>query len=159
MISAGKRYPLYLILRIRRIYARAPRLQDLINVTMPVGALDYFRREQMIFYERYNDIIWLVILYGGSLLSGLAWLGQRAIATRRREQLDLLDHLVEIWGRIEKAQTPDELRQILTDLDVLIYENMIMSRDGKLSHRRLAALTLGEARASELIQKRLPAQA
>lgn len=120
-----------------------------------VGALDYFRREQMSFYERYNDIIWLVILYGGSLISGIGWLGQRAIAGRRREQLDLLDQLVQIWSKIDQASSSRDLLQILTSLDLLIVQTMMMTRDGKLSHRRLAAVTLGESRARELIQKKL----
>ncbi len=118
------------------------------------GALDYFRREQMNFYERYNDAIWLLILYGGSLLSGIVWLGQSALTSRRKKQQFLLEELVEIVDTVNDATELEDIREAERGLNALVCEAIVLASRGQLSHRRLTALTLGETVARKSIEDR-----
>ena len=107
------------------------------------GALDYFRREQMNFYERYNDLIWLVILYGGSLFSGFVWLGQSMFRSRRENERNLLEDLAAVLEKSQAAISQEELEHLRRAVDDIIRQCLAFAHTGVLSQKRLTAIWLG----------------
>ncbi|MGE3643775.1 MAG: hypothetical protein AB7F96_07955 [Beijerinckiaceae bacterium] len=107
-----------------RVAKKAPSVNTLATVDsdyvtaslFPVhkGAIDYFRREQMNFYQRYSDIIWLALFYGGALGSLLLWSGRALIGDETAADKHLLRFLA---GRVDafKSARNDEQRRLILD--------------------------------------------
>lgn len=106
------------------------------------GAVDYFEREQQTFLDRYEDYIYLVAFFGGTIGSGFAWLGQR-LARKRRERIDIvLDRLLDILREIRAATTADQLDAIVLEIDDLIADVVSHTRQRAIDLRTVSALIL-----------------
>lgn len=106
------------------------------------GAVDYFEREQQTFLDRYEDYIYLVAFFGGTIGSGFAWLGQR-LARKRRERIDIvLDRLLDILREIRAATTMAELDAIVLEIDDLIADVVAQTRERSIDMRTVSALIL-----------------
>lgn len=106
------------------------------------GAVDYFEREQQTFLDRYEDYIYLVAFFGGTIGSGFAWLGQR-LARKRRERIDIvLDRLLDILREIRAATTAAELDAIVLEIDDLIADVVAHTRERSIDLRTVSALIL-----------------
>jgi TRAP-type uncharacterized transport system substrate-binding protein len=106
------------------------------------GAVDYFEREQQTFLDRYEDYIYLVAFFGGTIGSGFAWLGQR-LARKRRERVDIvLDRLLDILREVRAATTPAELDRIVLEIDDLIADVVAHTRERSIDMRTVSALIL-----------------
>ncbi len=106
------------------------------------GAVDYFEREQQTFLDRYEDYIYLVAFFGGTIGSGFAWLGQR-LARKRRERIDIvLDRLLDILREVRVATTVAELDGIVLEIDDLIADVVAQTRERSIDMRTVSALIL-----------------
>lgn len=118
------------------------------------GALDYYRREQMSFYDRYNDIIWLFIFYGGSLFSGIAWLGQSMFRTQREHERNILRDMNGLLSRVREAASPQDIEAIARDTEKLVGDCLAMTHRGQLGQKRLTAISLGYDAIKSALQRR-----
>lgn len=106
------------------------------------GAVDYFEREQQTLFERYEDYIYLVAFFGGTLGSGVAWLGQR-LARKRRERIDVvLDRLLDILKEVRTARFPSDLDGLVTETDDLVADVVRQARERAIDNRTVSALIL-----------------
>ena len=106
------------------------------------GAVDYFEREQQTFLDRYEDWIYLLAFFGGTLGSGVAWLGQR-LARKRRERIDVvLDRLLDILAEARSAQDVEALDALTRETDALIADVVRHARERTIDSRMISALIL-----------------
>lgn len=106
------------------------------------GAVDYFEREQQTFLERYEDYIYLLAFFGGTIGSGVAWLGQR-LARERRERIDVvLDRLLDILREVRAAESTAELDAIAVETDGLVADVVSHARARSIDTRTVSALIL-----------------
>ncbi|GJE73492.1 hypothetical protein BGCPKDLD_0056 [Methylorubrum suomiense] len=106
------------------------------------GAVDYFEREQQTFLDRYEDWIYLFAFFGGTLGSGVAWLGQR-LARKRRERIDVvLDRLLDILAEAREARTVEVLDALTREMDSLIADVVRQARERVIDSRMISALIL-----------------
>lgn len=106
------------------------------------GAVDYFEREQQTFLERYEDYIYLLAFFGGTIGSGVAWLGQR-LARKRRERIDVvLDRLLDILREVRAAKGAAELDAIAVETDGLVADVVSYARERSIDTRTVSALIL-----------------
>ena len=108
------------------------------------GALDYFRRETMSFYERYNEQIWLLIFYGGSIASAIGWLVQRGMRAGQREERNILKAMSDVICEIQETADEQKLQSLARESEDLVRQAMCMASSGQLSHRRISAILLGQ---------------
>ncbi|MDP4025642.1 TAXI family TRAP transporter solute-binding subunit [Methylobacterium sp. NEAU 140] len=106
------------------------------------GAVDYFEREQQTFLDRYEDYIYLFAFFGGTLGSGIAWVGQR-LARKRRERVDIvLDRLLDILREVRGASSALELDTIARETDGLVADVVAYARERAIDTRTVSALIL-----------------
>lgn len=106
------------------------------------GAVDYFEREQQTLFERYEDYVYLLAFFGGTLGSGIAWLGQR-LARKRRERVDVvLDRLLEILKDVRRASTRATLDALVVETDDLVADVVRQARERSIDNRTTSALIL-----------------
>jgi TRAP-type uncharacterized transport system substrate-binding protein len=106
------------------------------------GAVDYFEREQQTFLERYEDYIYLFAFFGGTIGSGIAWLGQR-LARKRRERVDIvLDRLLDILREARVAVRASDLDTLARETDELVADVVQYARERTIDTRTLSALIL-----------------
>ncbi|MGE7155425.1 TAXI family TRAP transporter solute-binding subunit [Methylorubrum rhodesianum] len=106
------------------------------------GAVDYFEREQQTFLDRYEDWIYLFAFFGGTVGSGIAWLGQR-LARKRRERIDvILDRLLDILAEAREAQSAAALDALTRETDALIADVVRQARERSIDSRMISALIL-----------------
>lgn len=106
------------------------------------GAVDYFEREQQTFIERYEDWIYLIAFFGGTLGSSVAWLGQR-LARKRRERIDtVLDRLLDILREARTATSLDTLRTLTCETDELVADVVAQARERSIDTRMVSAMML-----------------
>ncbi|GJE54680.1 MULTISPECIES: TAXI family TRAP transporter solute-binding subunit [Methylobacterium] len=106
------------------------------------GAVDYFEREQQTFLERYEDWIYLLAFFGGTIGSAFAWLGQR-LARKRRERVDgVLDRLLDILAEVRNAESIEALTAIGREMDGLVADVVRQARERSIDTRVLSALIL-----------------
>ncbi|MDO9441488.1 MAG: TAXI family TRAP transporter solute-binding subunit, partial [Beijerinckiaceae bacterium] len=101
---------------------KAPEIDSATSAALPnhPGAVDYFEREQQTLFERYEDYVYLLAFFGGTIGSGIAWLGQR-LARQRRERVDVvLDRLLDILRDIRSATTREQLDGLVRETDDLV---------------------------------------
>jgi TRAP-type uncharacterized transport system substrate-binding protein len=106
------------------------------------GAVDYFQREQLTFFQQYGDYIYLLAFFGGSIASGVVWLWQR-VARKRRELLDvILDRLMEILGQARDGTSVTGLDELAMEIDGLVTHAVRYARHRTTDARAMTALTL-----------------
>ena len=106
------------------------------------GAVDYFEREQQTFLDRYEDYIYLLAFFGGTIGSGIAWIGQR-LARKRRERIDIvLDRLLDIMREVRAATSAAELDEIAIETDGLVADVVCYARERSIDARTVSALVL-----------------
>ena len=106
------------------------------------GAVDYFEREQQTFLERYEDYIYLFAFFGGTIGSGVAWIGQR-LARKRRERIDVvLDRLLDILREVRAAKSAAALDAIAIETDGLVADVVSYARERSIDTRTVSALIL-----------------
>ncbi|SFK46649.1 TRAP-type uncharacterized transport system, substrate-binding protein [Methylorubrum salsuginis] len=106
------------------------------------GAVDYFEREQQTFLDRYEDWIYLLAFFGGTIGSGVAWLGQR-LARKRRERIDVvLDRLLDILAEARDAREVAQLDALTRETDALIADVVRHARERTIDGRMISALIL-----------------
>jgi len=106
------------------------------------GAVDYFEREQQTLFERYEDFIYLAAFFGGTIGSGIAWLGQR-LARKRRERIDVvLDRLLDILAEARTATTVEQVEALTRETDGLVADVVRQSRERSIDTRMTSALML-----------------
>ncbi|WP_336486445.1 TAXI family TRAP transporter solute-binding subunit [Methylobacterium nigriterrae] len=106
------------------------------------GAVDYFEREQQTFLDRYEDYIYLFAFFGGTIGSGIAWIGQR-LARKRRERIDVvLDRLLDILREVRGATCRQELDALATETDELVADVVRYARERTIDNRTVSALIL-----------------
>ncbi|MGU3540804.1 TAXI family TRAP transporter solute-binding subunit [Methylobacterium sp. A54F] len=106
------------------------------------GAVDYFEREQQTFLDRYEDYIYLFAFFGGTIGSGIAWLGQR-LARKRRERIDIvLDRLLEMLREVRSATHKAELDALALETDGLVADVVSHARERTIDTRTVSALIL-----------------
>lgn len=123
-----------------------------------VGALDYFRREQMNFYERYNDIIWLGIFYGGSILSGFYWLLQTFVTRRRNDRTDFMSNVSEIVSDAGSAHSLTDLRRLEDEMARLMKIILTEAKSRHLSRTDIGAAALALTMARSIIDAKYRVQ-
>lgn len=106
------------------------------------GAVDYFEREQQTLFERYEDYIYLFAFFGGTIGSGIAWLGQR-LARKRRERVDIvLDRLLDILKEVRAATARSDLDGLVAETDDLVADVVRQARERSIDNRTVSALIL-----------------
>ena len=106
------------------------------------GAVDYFEREQQTFLDRYEDYIYLFAFFGGTIGSGIAWIGQR-LARKRRERMDIvLDRLLDIMREVRAATSTAQLDAIAVETDGLVADVVCYARERSIDTRTVSALIL-----------------
>jgi len=106
------------------------------------GAVDYFEREQQTLFERYEDYIYLLAFFGGTIGSGIAWLGQR-LARERRERIDVvLDRLLDVLREVRAARTREDLDGLVLETDSLVADVVQHARARNIDTRTISALIL-----------------
>ncbi len=106
------------------------------------GAVDYFEREQQTFLDRYEDYIYLLAFFGGTIGSTVAWLGQR-LARKRRERVDIvLDRLLDVMREVRAATTKAELDTLALEVDGLVADVVRYARERAIDTRTVSALIL-----------------
>lgn len=106
------------------------------------GAVDYFEREQQTFLDRYEDYIYLLAFFGGTIGSAVAWLGQR-LARKRRARVDIvLDRLLDVLREVRAATTKAELDALAVEVDDLVADVVLYARERSIDTRTVSALIL-----------------
>jgi TRAP-type uncharacterized transport system substrate-binding protein len=106
------------------------------------GAVDYFEREQQTFLDRYEDYIYLFAFFGGTIGSGIAWIGQR-LARKRRERIDfVLDRLLDIMREVRASTTTAALDALAIETDGLVADVVCYARERSIDARTVSALIL-----------------
>jgi hypothetical protein len=104
--------------------------------------VDYFEREQQTLFERYEDYIYLLAFFGGTIGSGVAWLGQR-LARKRRERVDIvLDRLLDILKEVRAARSKADLDGLVAETDDLVADVVRQARERNMDNRTVSALIL-----------------
>lgn len=88
---------------------------------MPIhpGALDYFEREQESLLERYESVIYLVAILGGSVVSAIAWLRSR-IGQARRERINVAAaRLLRLRSEASRETDPVRLARMEEEVDAV----------------------------------------
>ncbi|KQP30892.1 C4-dicarboxylate ABC transporter substrate-binding protein [Methylobacterium sp. Leaf104] len=106
------------------------------------GAVDYFEREQQTMFERYEDYIYLLAFFGGTVGSGVAWIAQR-LARKRRERIDIvLDRLLDILREVRAATCKADLDGLVRETDDLVADVVQHARERNIDNRTVSALIL-----------------
>jgi TRAP-type uncharacterized transport system substrate-binding protein/NTP pyrophosphatase (non-canonical NTP hydrolase) len=106
------------------------------------GAVDYFEREQQTLFERYEDYVYLLAFFGGTVGSGIAWLAQR-LARKRRERVDIvLDRLLDILREVRGAKAKADLDGLVRETDDLVADVVQHARERNIDNRTVSALIL-----------------
>jgi len=106
------------------------------------GAVDYFEREQQTMFERYEDYIYLLAFFGGTVGSGVAWIAQR-LARKRRERIDIvLDRLLDILREVRAAGCKADLDGLVRETDDLVADVVQHARERNIDNRTVSALIL-----------------
>ncbi|MCJ2036975.1 TAXI family TRAP transporter solute-binding subunit [Methylobacterium sp. J-068] len=106
------------------------------------GAVDYFEREQQTMFERYEDYIYLLAFFGGTVGSGVAWIAQR-LARKRRERIDIvLDRLLDILREVRTATAKADLDGLVRETDELVSDVVQHARERNIDNRTVSALIL-----------------
>lgn len=106
------------------------------------GAVDYFEREQQTFLDRYEDYIYLLAFFGGTIGSAVAWLGQR-LARKRRARVDIvLDRLLDVLREVRAATTKADLDALAVEVDDLVADVVRYARERSIDTRTVSALIL-----------------
>ncbi|KQP82784.1 MULTISPECIES: TAXI family TRAP transporter solute-binding subunit [unclassified Methylobacterium] len=106
------------------------------------GAVDYFEREQQTVFERYEDYIYLLAFFGGTVGSGVAWLAQR-LARKRRERIDVvLDRLLDILREVRASTCKADLDGLVRETDDLVADVVQHARERNIDNRTVSALIL-----------------
>jgi TRAP-type uncharacterized transport system substrate-binding protein len=106
------------------------------------GAVDYFEREQQTLFERYEDYVYLLAFFGGTVGSGIAWLGQR-LARKRRERIDVvLDRLLDILREVRAARSMADIDTLVQETDDLVADVVQHARERNIDNRTVSALIL-----------------
>ncbi len=106
------------------------------------GAVDYFEREQQTLFERYEDYVYFLFFFGGTIGSGIAWLGQR-LARERRERIDVvLDRLLDLLREVRSAHTREALDTLVRETDELVADVVRHARERHIDTRTISALIL-----------------
>ncbi|KAA2236925.1 C4-dicarboxylate ABC transporter substrate-binding protein [Salinarimonas soli] len=123
---------------------KAPDTDTATSAALPnhQGAIDYFNREQLSFMDRYGDLVWMVLFFGGSLTSGLAWLA-RLFVRKRRELVDeVLDRLMCILSEARETSDPAALENLAVEVDRLVTHAIRYARHRTTGTRTTTALIL-----------------
>ena len=106
------------------------------------GAVDYFEREQQTFLDRYEDYIYLLAFFGGTIGSAVAWLGQR-LARKRRERVDVvLDRLLDVMREVRTVPSEADLDALAIEVDDLVADVVRYARERSIDSRTVSALIL-----------------
>jgi TRAP-type uncharacterized transport system substrate-binding protein len=106
------------------------------------GAVDYFQREQLTFFQAYGDWVYLALFGGGSVGSALAWLGQR-LRRKRRALVDVvLDRLMDILAEARESRDPAALDALAMEIDSLVLHAVRYARHRTTDTRTMSALIL-----------------
>ena len=106
------------------------------------GAVDYFEREQQTLFERYEDYVYLLAFFGGTVGSGVAWLAQR-LARKRRERIDVvLDRLLDILREVRATTCKTDLDGLVRETDDLVADVVQHARERNIDNRTVSALIL-----------------
>ncbi len=139
---------------------KAPDFDDAVGATsarLPnhPGAVDYFQREQQTFFDRYEDMIYLVAFCGGGLGSAFAWLAQR-LARKQREATDMaLDRLIDLLTEARAAETTADLDGLALEIEALVVRVVRHTRRKTVDSRTMGALMLAlDATRAAVIDRR-----
>lgn len=106
------------------------------------GAVDYFQREQLTFFQAYGDWVYLAMFGGGSVFSAMAWLGQR-LRRKRRALVDVvLDRLMDILAEARDSTTVAALDERALEIDSLVLHAVRYARHRTTDTRTMSALIL-----------------
>ena len=106
------------------------------------GAVDYFQREQLTFFQAYGDWVYLAMFGGGSIFSAAAWLGQR-LRRKRRALVDIvLDRLMDILAEARESTTAAALDEWALEIDSLVLHAVRYARLRTTDTRTMSALIL-----------------
>ena len=106
------------------------------------GAVDYFQREQLTFFQAYGDWVYLAMFGGGSVFSAAAWLGQR-LRRKRRALVDIvLDRLMDILAEARESTTLAALDERALEIDSLVLHAVRYARLRTTDTRTMSALIL-----------------
>jgi TRAP-type uncharacterized transport system substrate-binding protein len=106
------------------------------------GAIDYFAREQLTFMDRYGDWLWMVLFFGGSVTSGLAWIARQFVRKRRELVDEVLDRLTCILTEARAATDPAVLDALAVEVDGLVTHAVRYARHRTTGLRTTTALIL-----------------
>ena len=123
---------------------KAPDTDTATSAALPNhrGAIDYFNREQLTFMDRYGDWLWMMLFFGGSLTSGLAWTA-RLFVRKRRELVDeVLDRLMGILSEARETSDPAVLDGLAVEVDRLVTHAVRYVRHRTTGTRTTTALVL-----------------
>ncbi len=118
------------------------------------GALDYFRREKMNFYERYNDPIWLVIFYGGTLMSAMVWAGKGIFRAGDEPADALIEFISGRIDAIQKVESQEHLDHINDQILRSTQEALLLASENKIGLRQLNALSIAFSAAANAVARR-----
>jgi TRAP-type uncharacterized transport system substrate-binding protein len=106
------------------------------------GAVDYFQREQLTFFQAYGDWVYLAMFAGGSVFSAFAWVGQR-LRRKRRALVDIvLDRLMDILAEARESTTLAALDERALEIDSLVLHAVRYARLRTTDTRTMSALIL-----------------
>jgi len=92
--------------------------------------------------DRYGDWLWMMLFFGGSLTSGLAWTA-RLFVRKRRELVDeVLDRLMGILSEARETSDPAVLDGLAVEVDRLVTHAVRYVRHRTTGTRTTTALVL-----------------
>jgi TRAP transporter TAXI family solute receptor len=130
--------------------------ESTMSAVLPVhpGAIQYLEREQLTFFERYGDWIYIGLFMGGGFFSAIAALFQR-VTRRRRELVDeVLDRLLCILGEARGSTDPAELDALSVEIDGLVTHAVRYTRNRTTGTRTLSALMMALDAARAAVDER-----
>jgi hypothetical protein len=106
------------------------------------GAAAYIDGNERTFLEKYTDYIWFVVLALSGLGSAGAWLKHYWNRNERELYVGHRDDLLDLIGKVRKAETPEELAEMQGTADRLLREALDCYDDGAIEEGDLSVIRL-----------------
>jgi hypothetical protein len=106
------------------------------------GAAAYIDGTERTFLEKYSDYIWGTILLLSGLGSAGAWFQHYWKRDEREKYTEHRDDLIELIGKVRKAETPEQLAAMQDEADDLLRETLECYDDGAIEEGDLSAIRL-----------------
>lgn len=118
------------------------------------GAIAFFENDQKTFFDRYSDLLFLVVIAMGFVGSAITWLATYVRADERVRRMRVIDNLLDVVRRARQAQTLEDVEKLRLSVDDMLKRTLQNAEQRKLDEPALITFSLAIAQAQLAINDR-----